>query len=163
MRRTFNLNIAARTERHVLTGGDRQLQFFNKGRFVIVRDNAKDFVRQLDFHILPYSDLAGQTTTLFCFTLGDMRKLGRQNITTALFHRHPALTAGPTAAAGGGDKDAVAGQRIQQLIARRGFDLLIRFIVDFDNHIAGVHQLRFGKQNQQRQHQYDQRKHDYAQ
>ncbi|MCS6056104.1 hypothetical protein LNO36_05500 [Klebsiella variicola subsp. variicola] len=41
----------------------------------------------------------------------------------------------------GGDKNPVAGQRVQQFVTRRGADLFIRFVIDLNNHVARVHQL----------------------
>jgi hypothetical protein len=96
---------------------------------------------------LLHRDLTGETAALFRLAPGDMGKFGWQNI-TALLHRHPALAAGTAAAAGRRDKNSVAGQRIQQLIARRGADLFIRFVIDFNHHIAGVDQLRTRHQDQ---------------
>ena len=107
MRRALNLNIAPGAERHAFSGRNGKLQLFNKRGFVIVRDNltfpllhAEHFVRQFDFHILTHGNLTGQTAALFGFALGNMRKLGRQNIAAALFHLHPALATGTTATAG---------------------------------------------------------------
>ena len=154
MRRTFNLNIAARAERHAFAFRDGQLQLFNESRFVIIRDNftlpffdAKNLFRQRDLHVLLHGNLAGQTAALFRLAFGDMGKFGRQDISAPLLDRHPALAAGTAASAGRRDKDPVAGQRIQQLIARRRANLFIRFIIDFNNHITGVDQLRARRQD----------------
>ncbi len=148
MRRAFNLNVAARTERHIFAIGNAQLQLFNEGGFVIVGDNftlplfhAEDLLRQFNLHVLAHCHLTGQTTALFRLTLANVRQLGRQNIPAALFDRDPALPAGTAAAAGRRDKNAIAGKRVQQLVTCRGADLLIRLIVNLDDHIAGVHQL----------------------
>ena len=106
VRRTFNLNVSPGAERDIFPFRHPQLQLFNKGGFVIIRDNlalpffdAENFLRQLNFHVLTHRDLAGQTAALFCLTFGDMRQLGWQNIATALFYRHAALPAGAAAAA----------------------------------------------------------------
>ncbi|MCY0039806.1 hypothetical protein LAD64_23585 [Klebsiella pneumoniae] len=55
-----------------------------------------------------------QTATA-CIPLGNMRKLGRQIIPAALFNI-PTLAAGAAAAAGGGDKIPLAGQRFKQFV-----------------------------------------------
>ncbi|MNP26791.1 hypothetical protein D3C76_1196650 [compost metagenome] len=148
MLRAFDLNVAARAERHVFAIGNPQLQLFNEGGFVIVGDNfalplfhAEDLLRQLNLHVLTHRHLAGQTTTLFRLTLADVRQFGRQDIAPALFDRDPALPARATAAAGRRDKNAIAREGVQQLVTRRGTDLLIRLVVNLNDHIAGVHQL----------------------
>ena len=148
MRRAFDLNIAPRAERHHLPLRDPQLELFNESGFVIVRDNftlpffdAENLFRQFNLHVLLHRHLTGQTATGFGIPLGNMRKLGRQDIPAALFNSYPTLAAGAAAAAGGGDEDPVAGQRVQQFVTRRGADLFIRFVIDLNNHVARVHQL----------------------
>ena len=142
----FDLNISAGAERNRVTVRHAQLQLLDKSGFVIIRDNftlpllnAKNLLRQLNFHVLLHRDLAGQTAALSRLTLGDMREFGRQNITAALFHRHPALAAGAAPAAGRRDEDSVAGERIQQLVTGRSTNLFIRFVIDFNDHVARVH------------------------
>ena len=107
MLRTLNLNVSPGAERHIFPFRYPQLELFDKGGLVIVRDNlalpffhAEDLFRQLNLHVLAHRDLAGQTATLFRFTLRDMRQFRRQNIAAALFYRHAALSAGTAAAAG---------------------------------------------------------------
>lgn len=92
MRRTFNLNIAARAERHAFAFRDGQLQLFNESRFVIIGDNftlpffdAKNLFRQRDLHVLFHGDLTGQTAALFRLAFADMGKFGRQDITAPSF------------------------------------------------------------------------------
>ena len=169
MLRTFNLDIAPRPERNALSFRHPQFKLFDKRGFVIVGDNfafpffnAENLLRQFNFHVLAHRDLTGQTAALFRLTLGDVRQLSGQNIATTFFHLYAALPTGATATAGRRDEDAVAGKRIQQFIAGWRADLVLRFIVDIDNDIAGIHQLRARHQNQPRQHQYNQREHRQA-
>lgn len=90
--RALNLNVSSGAERDMLTFRHPQLQLFNKGGFVIIRDNlALPFLTpkissgSSIFMFWRTATLAGQTTALFCLTLCDMRQLGWQNIATALF------------------------------------------------------------------------------
>ena len=157
MRWTLDLNIPAGAERNRVTVRHAQLQLLDESGLVIVRDNftlpllnAKNLLRQLDFHVLLHRDLAGEAAALSRLTLSDMREFGRQDITAPLFHRHPALAAGAPAAAGRRNEDTVAGERIQQLVARRSTNLFIRLIIDFNDHVARIHQLRTRGQYQPR-------------
>ena len=153
--RTINLDIPTRTERDALPFRNVQLELFNERGFVIVRDNfalpffhAEDLLRQLNLHVLAHSDLTRQTAALFRFTLRDMRQFCWQNITASLFHRHTALSTGATAATGRRDKNPVAGERVKQLIPCRGTDLILRIVIDINDHIPGIHQLRTRCQDQ---------------
>ena len=155
MLRALNLNVSSGAERDIFPFRHPQLQLFDKGSFVIIRDNftfpffdAENLFRQFNLHVLTHCDLTGQTAALFCLTLCDMRQLGGQNIAATLFYRHAALSAGAAAAAGRGDKNSVTGQRVEQFISRRRADLILRIVVNINHHVAGIHQLRPRRQNE---------------
>src|SRR5690606_16563948 len=98
-----------------------------------------------------------QTASLFRFTLRDMRHFRWQNITAALFDRHTALATGATAATGRRDKNPVAGERVKQLIPCRGTDLILRIVIDINDHIPGIDQRPTSRPAQPSQLQYSPR------
>ncbi len=82
-----------------------------------------------------------------------MRGFGRQNHPTPFEDLDPAHSTGPTAAAGGTDKNLGVAQRPEQLAADRSLDRFL--VVDCDRDIATGHQFRARTQNEDSQNEDD--------
>lgn len=107
MLRTLNLNVSPGAERNIFPFRHPKLQLFNKGGFVIIRDNlalpffnAEDLFRQLNLHVLTHRDWQARRQPSFASRFVICASSVGKNIATALFYRHAALPAGTAAAAG---------------------------------------------------------------
>jgi hypothetical protein len=119
----------------------------------------KDLRRHLDAHVALDLDLAGQAHAVLGLARRDEAGLGRHQRAAAFLDHDLAHAAGALAAAGGGQEDAVGGQRVEQRPAGLDLQRLGGVVVDDDRHVAGGHQLAAGPHQQQHQRQHDDREH----
>ena len=167
VRRALDLDVAAGSERHLLALGKLQHQLLDEGRHVVVGAhpalpfaNTEDLRLELDLHVLLDLHLARQATAGAGLAAADVRGLGRQQRAAAVMDVDLAHAAGSLAAAGGGNEDAVGGQRVEQRAAGRCHQGLVRIVVDGDGDVAAGHQLRLGEQEHQHlgeDHQHEDR------
>ena len=124
MGRALDLDVAAGFEGHDFSLRQFEHELLDEGGDVVVGAhrafplaNAEHLVRHLDAHRLLDGDLAGQPIALARLALGDVGLLGRKDRAAAFQHLHPALRAGPAAAAGRGDEEIGVRERTEQLHA----------------------------------------------
>ena len=160
--RAFHLHVTAGAEVHRPAGRRLEHQFANERRQHARRADpafpalhAQHRFRDPDGQVPVHGDLAGEAHTGLAVPAVDVRGLGGQQRSAAGRDRDAALPAGAAAAAGRGQEQAVAGQRLEQARAARGLDDPL--VVDGDLHRAARQDPGARQQHQQRQRHHDRR------